>query len=87
MTYQKRLYGFVTQEVLEYMEDRNNQRNVLAAFEKLFGDDAVVKDPSADAELPTPGLEDDFKDLIKKLCPFKEISAQEALAHRYFKDV
>lgn len=80
MTY----FGDGRQEYLDGIKADNSVEKAIHANAKLFGDDAVVKHPSADGQLPTPGLDNDFKDLVNKL---GVITAQEALAHRYFKDV
>lgn len=65
-------------------------RDVFDAVEGLFEDDDVVREPFVGWQLPVPGLDDDFKDLVGKLTnldPRKRINAKEALAHIWFETI
>lgn len=79
-----------TQGLYEYLGEDNGMRDVFDAVEGLFEDDDVVREPFANWQLPMPGLDDDFKDLVGKLTkldPRKRIDAQEALTHRWFQTI
>jgi serine/threonine protein kinase len=72
--------------LLQYLGEDNPMREAFEAIEDVCHD--VDKEPFARWQLS--GLDDDFKDLamrLTKLDPRKRITAQEALSHRWFRDI
>lgn len=75
-----------TRGLLQYLGEGNPLREVFEAIEEACDD--VAKEPFA--RWQSPGLDDDFKDLVVKLTkldPRERISASDGLAHRWFRGI